>query len=358
MNSPVANSDLSGRETGQKQPGLPFLRAWIAVSVEMDRWLGVELRHLATLAAIHEERSFRAAAQRLGYVQSAISQQITSLEAMVGTRLVERSRGQAGVKLTDAGRALLHHADRIVSQLYAAQADLGALEDGERRALRVGVEQSLAARLLPRTLTALAESAPELRLQTREELCDGDLFKPVERGELDVGFAELPLEPGPFECRELLVDPLVLLVAATSPLARQPRPPQLAEIAAEPFVNDPAWRMFELVEAEFSAAGCDLDLRFGVRTNAAVQALVGAGLGVAVMPRLAVDLADPATVAIPFDHRMPARTVVCFWHRERLLGAGLELLFEAAAAACPELSPPGEAEPPSLAAGNASASAG
>lgn len=314
----------------------------------MDRWLGVELRHLATLAAINEEGSFRAAAQRLGYVQSAVSQQIASLEGMVGERLVERNRGQAGVELTDAGRALLYHADRIISQHYAAQADLCALGDGNRQRLRVGVEQSLAARLLPRALTALAESAPELSVRTREELCDGDLFGPVESGELDIGFAELPLEPGPFECRELLVDPLVLLVAADSPLAAGPQPPDLVEIAREPFVNDPSWRMFALVEAEFSAAGCDLDLRFGVRTNAAVQALVGAGLGVAMMPRLAVDLADPATVAISLENGLSARTVVCFWHRDRRLAA-LEPFLEAVGAASAELSPPGEVPlPPSL----------
>ena len=98
--------------------------------MEPDSWLGVEVRHLAALKAVAEEGSFGRAATRLGYTQSAVSQQIATLERLVGERLVERPGGPpAGVD--DRGRTvLLRHADAIVSRLGAAHADLASLQSG------------------------------------------------------------------------------------------------------------------------------------------------------------------------------------------------------------------------------------
>ncbi len=304
----------------------------------MDNWSGVELRHLFALRAVHEAGSVRGAAERLGYVQSAVSQQISSLEDAVGARLLERTRGQSGMELTDSGRVLLAHAERILSQLDAAQADLRSLQDGNRETVRIGVYQGLATGLLPRSLSVLAEKAPELRIETREELSDGDLFGAVEHGEIDLAFAELPLDAGPFESRPLLVDPLVLVVPAESELAGRSKPPELAEIAAQPLICDPAWRMLELVSAEFGVAGLKLEPSYTARTNAGAQALVSAGLGVAIMPRLAADPADPTVEVIALDHLLPVQTVVCFWHRGRQLGEALELVLDAVAAAAEEVS--------------------
>src|SRR5919197_715227 len=106
--------------------------------MELDQWLGVELRHLAALQAIVEEGSFGRAARRLGYTQSAVSQQIATLERIVGEKLLERPGGPRPVKLTEAGELLLRHARGIVARLQAAQADLHALRSGEAGNLRVG----------------------------------------------------------------------------------------------------------------------------------------------------------------------------------------------------------------------------
>src|SRR5271170_5530703 len=104
-------------------------------------WLGVEMRHLAALEAVETEGSFGRAAIKLGYTQSAVSQQIATLERIVGEKLIERPGGPRPVALTEAGRLLLRHARAIVARLQAARADLGALAAGEAGSLHVGIFQ-------------------------------------------------------------------------------------------------------------------------------------------------------------------------------------------------------------------------
>ncbi|MGH7734347.1 MAG: LysR family transcriptional regulator, partial [Gemmatimonadales bacterium] len=101
----------------------------------------LELRHLIALAAVAREGSFSRAAESLGYTQSAVSQQIAQLERVVGQRLIVRPGGPRPVSLTEAGSLLLRHADAIVAQLDAAQADMAALAEGAAGPLRVGILQ-------------------------------------------------------------------------------------------------------------------------------------------------------------------------------------------------------------------------
>ena len=107
------------------------------------------MRHLAALEAVAREGSFGRAAEALGYTQSAISQQIQTLERIIGERLLERPGGPRAVSLTEAGRLLLRHAEAIVARLHAAQADMAALVQGQTGALRIGTFQSVGAKVLP-----------------------------------------------------------------------------------------------------------------------------------------------------------------------------------------------------------------
>src|ERR1700742_397259 len=108
--------------------------------MDRDPWFGVELRHLAALAAISREGSFRGAADSLGYVQSAVSQQVANLERIVGTRLVERFRGSKEIRLTPEGAILVAHAEQILARLHAARADLEAhAKEDDEESLRIGV---------------------------------------------------------------------------------------------------------------------------------------------------------------------------------------------------------------------------
>src|SRR5215470_10049155 len=131
-------------------------------------FLGIELRHLAALEAVGRTRSFNAAARELGYTQSAVSQQIARLERSVGQRLVDRPGGPRPVDLTDAGRLLLRHADAIVAQLDAARADMDAFAEGAAGPLRVGIFQSVGARILPALLRRFQQAWPRVEVRPVE----------------------------------------------------------------------------------------------------------------------------------------------------------------------------------------------
>jgi molybdate transport repressor ModE-like protein len=281
--------------------------------MEPDRWLGIELRHFLALEAVAREGSFGKAAASLGYTQSAVSQQIAALERIVGQRLVERPGGPKPVSLTEAGRLLLTHADAIAARVAAAQADLDALGKGEAGALSVGVFQSVGQRILPELMRRYLGGWPEVQVTLTESADDEELLALVERGELDLTFADLPVVEGPFEWVELLRDPYVLVVAADSPLADRDRSPSLREIGELDLISHKHCRTVKRLEPMF---GRPLDFVFRSDHNQTVQALVAAGVGSALVPRLTMDPEDQTTVMIELP-KLPPRVIALAWHRDR-----------------------------------------
>ena len=308
------------------------------MTVSVDHSSGVEIRHLSALAAVAEEGSFRRAASRLGYVQSAISEQIAALERIVGQQLVVRSRGAGGVELTDAGELLLAHANAILARVKAAEADLGALADGSAGSLRLGIYQSVGARVVPRLLPRYARDWPNVRVLPQESPTDAGLFELVERGELELSFADLPLHPGPFESVELMDDPYVLVVPAASPLA-QCGPAGLDEIAELPLIGHWTCRVLPRVEAELRAQGVEPNFVFRSDIIGTVQALVGAGVGNAIVPRLAVDFADEQVCVVDLAPDVPVqpRVVALFWHHDRYRSPAAHGFVEAAREVCAQV---------------------
>ena len=282
-----------------------------------DIWLGLELRHLIALKAIAEEGTFGRAAKRLGYTQSAISQQIAMLERIVGRRLIDRPGGPRPVSLTEAGALLLRHADAIAARLQAAQADLAALDAGDAGPLRIGTYQSVGARVLPELLREFCAGWPQVDVTLQESADDRDLIRLVEQGDLDLSFVVMPLDPGPYEVVELFRDPYVLVVPAGSPLASRDRPPSLRELLDHPLISNRTCRTTQRVEDRLRHAGREPNIAFRSDDNGTVQGLVAAGVGVAVVPRLTVDETDPAVQVVDLGDRVPPRLVGIAWHRDR-----------------------------------------
>ncbi len=277
-------------------------------------WLGIDLRHLAALEAVARTRSFGRAARELGYTQSAVSQQIAQLERIVGQQLFHRPGGPRRVEPTEAGLLLLGHADAIVARLDAARADMAALAEGSAGTLRVGIYQSVGARLLPALVRRFREQWPQVGIRVREESSAADLLRLLEHGELDLTFADLPLREGPFEWAEVLQDPYVLLVSARAELAKLDAAPPLREIAKLPLIGR---RTTDEPERFLAGRVPELNVIFRTDDNGTLGALVAEDLGAAIEPRLVVDPRDRAVKMLPFGSPIPPRTLVLAWHRDR-----------------------------------------
>jgi molybdate transport repressor ModE-like protein len=306
--------------------------------MESDRWLGLDLRHFVALKAIADEGSFGRAAERLGYTQSAVSQQIAALERIVGLRLVERPGGPRPISLTEAGRILLRHAEAIEARLQAAKADMRALEAGDAGRLRVGTFQSVGAKIIPRLLRRFSESHPMVEVVLRESPDESELVEMIERGDLDVTFWTLPVAAGPYETVELLRDPYVLVVPAGSPLAALKRPPTLKEIVLQPLIGFNHCTAMDHVESQLAATGRTPDVVFRSDNNGTVQGLVGAGVGVSISPRLTVDLDDPSVEVIDLHGRITDRVIGLVWHADRHHSAAAQAFIDSAVEVCRELS--------------------
>jgi DNA-binding transcriptional LysR family regulator len=298
--------------------------------MEPDRWLGLELRHLVALKAIAEHGTFGRAAQSLGYTQSAISQQIATLERIVGQRLIDRPGGPRPVSLTEAGDLLLRHADAIAARLHAAQADLAALDAGDVGPLRIGTYQSVGAKVLPALLREFTQDWPDVDVTLRESADDEELALLIESGELDLSFVVLPLGPGPYETLELFRDPYVLVVPKGSPLAGRDRPPALRELVDHPIISYRTCRTTGRVEDRLRQTGREPNIVFRSDDNGTMQGLVAAGVGIGVMPMLAVDDADDSIEVVDLGDRVPPRVIGIAWHRDRRRTRAAEAFVELA----------------------------
>ncbi len=284
-----------------------------------ERWIGLDLRHLTALRAIADEGSFKGAARALGYTPSAISQQIASLERVVGVQLIARVHGRQALGVTEAGRILLRHMSAIEARLIAAKSELDALAQGIVGELRVGAYESVGARLLPELIGRFRDAYPGVRVEVAEALSDLDLMRSLERGVLDLAFTLLPLPPGPFEARTVLRDPWILVVQAGAEHARLSAraPLGLREIGQLPLVSFRLPRAIDAVLERFRAAGVEPNILLRSDYNDAVQELAAAGLGVALMPRLAFNPHDERTATVELGDLVPPREIAVAWHSDR-----------------------------------------
>jgi molybdate transport repressor ModE-like protein len=293
-----------------------------------DRWEALEVRHVRAFAAVVDAGSFAGAARELGYTQSAVSQQIFALERIVGVPVLSRHPGgRRPVELTDAGRALLAHTQPLLARVKAARADVTALSNGEVGHMGLTTFQSFGARILPTVLARYRSLRPGVEVSIREALSVEEVLADVEQGEVDVAFAVLPFAEGPFDVRDLLRDPYVLVTRADG----QER--SLDDVDGKRLLGIRRCVHEHLVEARLLAEGIAPASVARFDDNGMIQALAAAGEGVAVVPRLVVDPDDPRIAVHPLPELVP-RQIVAVWHRERNLSAAARHLVDVAAEVC------------------------
>jgi len=277
----------------------------------------LSLERLRVLHAIDTYGSVSAAADVLGVTTSAVSQQMAKLERETAQTLL--AKNGRGVRLTDAGRLLSGHAHRILSLVELAHADLEAHRGAAVGELRAAAFPTAVRGLFPAALGALRREHPGLR-PVVHELEPKESLARLTRGDLDLAVVldwyNKPLSlPGGLAKAPLLDDIIDIALPSGHPLQARPRI-ELDELADEEWIAWPdggfchEWLLFTL-----RGKGIEPRISHHAEEHATVLALVAAGLGVAVLPRLGRD-PMPAGVRITPVHQTMRRHVYAVWRED------------------------------------------
>ena len=259
----------------------------------LKRWPGIELRHLEALSVVADEGSFRRAARRLGYTQSAISQQIAALERAIGFPVLERpSRGNP-LALTEIGSRLRRLYDTVEHAMAAARADVAAAAAGVGHVVRVGTAFTLPH--VSEAVVALRVRNPRAVVEVVGGIEDERLLRLVETGALDLALVRGPASTEGVGLQEVASYAYVLALSASSPLARKKTRLALCDIAKHPRIATTDGTAYaEDVQAPIVAADCEMALE-----------LVGGGAGAAVVPSVLAGSAGPTVAIRPLRDILP-----------------------------------------------------
>lgn len=281
----------------------------------MSSFRDLDIRHLVALDAVATEGTFARAAERLGYTQSAVSQQIAALERIVGDPVFDRPGGPRPVELTPLGEHLLGHGRELLAKLEVLHDELQRFREGDVGRLRIGTFQSVANTVLPQLIGPMRERHPDLDISVYESDFDDELHARLASGELDLSFVVAKPDDA-FESEHLLTDPFCLL---SRPGQFPDGPVEVGSLAGEPLIGQHPNSCQLLNETGLRALGLEPNYVFRSNDNGAVAAMVRAGMGVAVLPLLCVDPEDPRIEVHALRPALPPRELSIAWRSGRTL---------------------------------------
>jgi len=269
----------------------------------------LDVKRMRILKEVADRGSFSAAAEALSYTQSAVSQQIAALEREAGMQLV--TRGSRGIRLTEAGEALVRHADAILTRLADAEAELEAIAGLRGGRLRLAAFPTVGATLMPLAIATFRDRHPDIELTVRQ-LEPEDSLPLLKSGELDIA---LTIEPSKSDAAEglestfLLDDPMFAALPLHHPLAHKSRV-RLKDLASESWIGTTdACSCGTLVRNHCIRVGFEPRITFESDDYLQIQGLIAAGVGVALIPTLALTTVRDDIVIRDLGNEAPVRKI-------------------------------------------------
>ena len=269
----------------------------------------LDVKRMRILKEVADRGSFSAAAEALSYTQSAVSQQIASLEREAGTQLV--TRGSRGIRLTEAGEALVRHADAILTRLADAEAELEAIAGLRGGRLRLAAFPTVGATLMPLAIANFRERHPDIELTVRQ-LEPEDSLPLLKCGELDIA---LTIEPNSIHDTEglestfLLDDPMFVALPLNHRLANKSRV-RMKDLADESWIGTTdVCSCADLVRKHCIRMGFEPKVTFESDDYLAIQGLIAAGVGVALIPTLALTTVRDDIIIRDLGNESPVRKI-------------------------------------------------
>ncbi len=275
----------------------------------------MELRHLSYFIAVAEELHFGRAAARLHLAQPPLSRQIRQLEAELGVPLFERDKRH--VRLTDAGAVLLGEARAVLAHAEQAAHAARRAARGEVGTLAVGFIGAASYSVLPGIVQAFRARFPGVEL-VLQEMTTAEQLQALRGGQIRAGLVRPPVADAALAAETVLREPLVVALPAVHPLAAQRRV-AIAALAGEPWVLFPrrlAADLYDQILGLCERAGFRPRLAQEAMQMQTVARLVGAGIGVSLVPRSVQTLHSAGVAYRPLRDATAAVEMAVAWRRD------------------------------------------
>lgn len=277
----------------------------------------MEIHQIRYVVAVARTGNFSRAAEMCHVAQPSLSQQILKLEDELGEKLFERLK--SGARLTNAGKVFFHHALRILDEIDSVHRDLQDARDQLSGVLTVGILPTIAPYFLPQVISTFAKACPQVQVVVQEDTTSR-LFGMISACEVDLAVLSPPLPENGFTSIDLFREELVLTLPATHPFVSKPKI-TTKDLEEERFILMKEGHCLGDQVLQF----CNRrDFNPSVSCRSAqietVQALVQAGMGISLVPRMACRLDLPESIRPSYrslEEPVPYRTIVAAWNSQR-----------------------------------------
>lgn len=276
--------------------------------------MNVTLRQLRVFRAVALERNFSRAGDSVGLTQPAVSRSVGELESQLGLKLLDRTTRE--VALTEAGQSLAARLDRLLDELDQTLQDVGGMAQARRGKVRVASSPTLSANLMPACIAALAQAEPDIQLVLLDRI-QQDVLGSVHASEVDFGVVIEPSATDDLHCESIMRDPFVLVAPVGHPLTRSGAVPWQALDGQALVLLDHASGSRRLIDAALAQHGAHCTVAQEVGHPTTVFRMVEAGIGISVMPALALPPQELGHLAISPLTPTVERDIVLVHRRNR-----------------------------------------
>ncbi|WP_426983946.1 LysR family transcriptional regulator [Brevibacillus borstelensis] len=285
----------------------------------------MELKQLEYFLAVAQELHFTKASEKVGISQPSLSQQIRALEAEIGVPLFDRIGKKTA--LTEAGRILRGHAQRVFHELSQARAAISELQGLQRGKLTIGALLTVVNYLLPPAILAFHRQYPHIELSVLG-LRTGDIRSALLDNQLDMGIVFLPVEDEEFETLPLVQEELCLVVPSGHALTEKRSAP-LEVLKETPSVLLPQnYYLRQLIDQHCETAGFSVKPSFEMTTMESIVNMVASGIGVTVLPKPYVDFIQNGKIAaVPFASPI-TRQIGIIYRADKYMCAATRVFLE------------------------------
>ncbi|MEN4927668.1 LysR family transcriptional regulator [Erwinia billingiae] len=283
------------------------------------------LRQLRVFVAVAQQGSFSQAGQLIGLSQSAVSHSIKELEGEMGIRLLDRTTRE--VLLTEAGEQLSSRLERLLEELNTTLLDVRSYGQQRSGTVRVAASQTIAAHLMPQCLAASTEHFPDIKVMLRDRPQQW-VLQSIRNAEVDFGIVVGPLPEEDFETEAILDEPFLLLCRKDDPLAAQQTIHWQMLNQRQLVLQDYASGSRVLIDEALRVQQVQAKIVQEIGHPATLYPMVEAGIGISILPALALPLPEGRPLLVRRMVPEINRTIVLVRRKNRSLTPAAEAIWQ------------------------------